>query len=127
MTNTALNFDGDETRMTIAANVAAELKRQRWTGRSAAAALGLSQPYVARRLSGDTDLSGSDLALFAAFLKVPVSVFFDANRGHSDYMGQVLPFERPARRELVDSLNSRPAIVSFFSDFAGLETSSSAS
>lgn len=72
----AYSIDTDRTRAVIASNLAAELKRQRWTGRSAASALGLSQPYVSRRLTGDTELSGSDLALFAGFLKVPVSRFF---------------------------------------------------
>lgn len=76
MTNTALDFDIEKTRETIASNVAAELKRQRWTGRSAAVALGLSQPYVYRRIAAEVEMSGSDLAMFAAFLNVPVSRFF---------------------------------------------------
>lgn len=78
MNNNALGYDLDldATRERIASNFSAEMKRARWSGRSMAAALGLTQPYVARRAAGTVEMSGSDLALFAKFLEIPVSRFF---------------------------------------------------
>ena len=76
MNKNALAFDAEATREMIAANFSAEMKRARWSGRSMAGALGLTQPYVARRASGEVELSGSDLALFSEFLNIPVSRFF---------------------------------------------------
>lgn len=105
MTNTAPNDNRDETRLTIAFNLTKELKRQRWTGRAAATALGLTQPYVSRRMTGAVDLTGSDLTMFADFLEVPVARFFEPRPSH--YKAQILQFvprDRPATR----TDNSRP-------------------
>jgi transcriptional regulator with XRE-family HTH domain len=77
MSNTASSIGIDETRELVAANLSAELTRQRWSGRKAAAALGLTQPYVARRMSGDVELSASDIVMFASFLDIPVTKFFE--------------------------------------------------
>jgi len=68
--------NADEVRETVAANLRATLKQNRWSERKAADALGLTPAYVNRRASGDTDLSSSDLAMFARFLNVPVQHFF---------------------------------------------------
>lgn len=76
MTTSATAFDADATRQLIADNLSAEMKRARWSGRQMASALGLTQPYVARRAAGEVECSGSDLVLFANFLDVPVSAFF---------------------------------------------------
>lgn len=76
MTNALGNTAIASTRELIAANLDAELARQRWTKRKAAAALGLSHVYVSRRAAGEVELSGSDLAMFATFLNIPVSRFF---------------------------------------------------
>lgn len=62
--------------MVVADNIRAELSRQRWTGRKAAAALGLTPTYVSRRLSGNTPLDANDIFMFAEFLSVPVSQLF---------------------------------------------------
>ncbi len=76
MSNAYERDSGAEIKETIAANLAAELERQRWSHRKAAAALGLTQPYVSRRASGAVELTGSDFAMFSEFLKIPVSRFF---------------------------------------------------
>jgi hypothetical protein len=67
----------DATAHLVAANLAAELTRQRWSGRKAAAALGLTNVYVSRRASGEVECSASDLAMFAEFLSVPIAKFFE--------------------------------------------------
>jgi len=66
----------DEVRSTVAYNLDAALKGQRWSRRAAATALGLTHTYVNSRAAGDTDLSASDLVMFADFLSMPVSAFF---------------------------------------------------
>lgn len=76
MTNAMESPAVTSTRELIAANLDAELARQRWTKRKAAAALGLSHVYVSRRAAGEVELSGSDLVMFSAFLSIPVSRFF---------------------------------------------------
>ena len=58
----------------VADNLAAELARRRMSGRQASAAMGLSVAYVARRISGDTEMSVSDLFAFARLLGVSVDV-----------------------------------------------------
>ena len=63
----------DDLNHVVADNVRAELSRQRWTGRKAAEALGLTPTYVSRRLSGETHLSPADLIMFARFLRVSVA------------------------------------------------------
>lgn len=76
MSNALGNPATPNVRELIAANLDAELTRQRWTKRKAAAALGISHVYVSRRTSGEVELSGSDLAMFSEFLAIPVSRFF---------------------------------------------------
>lgn len=66
----------DEVRERVAANLRRELKDNRWSERKAAAALGLSPAYINRRASGETELSASDIAMFASFLDVPEQKFF---------------------------------------------------
>lgn len=68
----------DEVRELVARNLDQLLKEQRWSRRAASAALGLTHTYVNSRVAGDTDLSASDLDMFAAFLDVPVARFFQA-------------------------------------------------
>lgn len=74
--NTPEKHENIETAQIVAANLRRALKDNRWSERQAAAALGLTPAYVNRRASGDTELSASDLAMFSAFLKVPVQNFF---------------------------------------------------
>jgi len=66
----------DAIRDLVARNLDQLLKEQRWSRRAAAAELGLTHTYVNSRAAGDTDMSASDLAMFAEFLAVPVSRFF---------------------------------------------------
>jgi transcriptional regulator with XRE-family HTH domain len=65
-----------DVNMVVASNVRAEFSRTRWSGRKAAAALGLSPMYVNRRLAGETPLDPSDLVMFAELIGVPVAKFF---------------------------------------------------
>jgi transcriptional regulator with XRE-family HTH domain len=73
MSMNALETARDETRETVASNLDAELTRQRWSKRKAAAALGITPIYVTRRTSGEVELSASDLVMFASFLNIPVT------------------------------------------------------
>lgn len=70
-------------RATVAHNFSTELKRQRWSQRAAATALGLTPRYLNARATGDVDMSASDLALFAEFLNVSIGRFFDEVRDDS--------------------------------------------
>lgn len=72
----ALVERAEDANQTVAANVRAELSRQRWTGRKAASALGLTQAYLARRLSGETPLDPADLVSLSVLLDVPITRFF---------------------------------------------------
>lgn len=76
MESTLRTPNRDATAQTVAANLAAELTRQRWSARKAALALGLTNVYVSRRVSGDVECSASDLAMFATFLDIPITRFF---------------------------------------------------
>jgi transcriptional regulator with XRE-family HTH domain len=49
-------------------NLRALLAGERWSGRKAATALGLAPMYVTRRLNGQTEISFSDIVLFAGLL-----------------------------------------------------------
>ena len=60
----------------VAENLHVELRRQRWSDRAAATALGVTGTYVNRRTRGITPLTPADLAMFADFLNVPVGKFF---------------------------------------------------
>ncbi|MQA84085.1 MAG: helix-turn-helix domain-containing protein [Streptosporangiales bacterium] len=57
----------------VAAEIRAELARQRISHSALAEKLGVSRAYLSRRLSGDTPLSVPDLAAIAAILGVPIS------------------------------------------------------
>lgn len=73
----ALSVSTDLVADTIAANLRAELSRQRWSARKAADALGLGHLYVNRRVNGQVELSGSDLVMFSTLLNVPIARFFE--------------------------------------------------
>ena len=73
---------GDGTQQMVADNLAAELARKRISGRQAAKALGLTHVYVGRRVSGDVELSVSDLMMFAAFLDVSPGVLLGTENPH---------------------------------------------
>ena len=60
----------------VAAEVRAELARHRLSGVRAAKALGWSQNYISRRLSGTVPFDVADLAALADLLEVPVTTFF---------------------------------------------------
>jgi transcriptional regulator with XRE-family HTH domain len=77
MTNAAMTAPIDWDAV-VADNVRAELARERWTGRKAAAALGVTQTYVSRRLAGITMMSAADLQMFADLVGVPVARFFES-------------------------------------------------
>ncbi len=62
--------------ITVAQNLTYLLESNRWSGRKAAIALGLTPMYVTRRMSGAVECSASDLAIFAGLLRVPVGAFF---------------------------------------------------
>ncbi len=67
--------DRQATQDSVAAEVRAELARQRMSGRRAAAALGWTPPYLSRRLSGDVPFDIADLTALARLLDVPASNF----------------------------------------------------
>lgn len=71
------NTQRTDRNMVVADNIRAELSRQRWSGRKAATALGLTPTYVSRRLSGETPLDANDIYMFAEFLSAPVSKLFE--------------------------------------------------
>lgn len=60
----------------VVANVKAEIARCGVSQSGVAAALGLSQPQVSRRLSGRVDFSSSEIIRLSDLLGVPVGVFF---------------------------------------------------
>lgn len=60
----------DELAQRAAKNLRAILSAERWSGRKAALALGLTPMYVTRRLNGDAELSFSDIEAFAGLLKM---------------------------------------------------------
>lgn len=59
----------------VAAELRAELARQRRTQADLAGVLNLSQPALSRRLLGQVPMSLDELTLIAAFLNVPVTRF----------------------------------------------------
>lgn len=64
---------------TVAANVRAEIARQRITQRTLASALGMSPAAMSDRLSGKTPIDVNELEAIARFLKVsPESLLKDA-------------------------------------------------
>ena len=72
---------GSEPHHAVADNLAAEMARKRVSGRSAAKALGLTQAYVARRVSGDTPLDVNDLMAFARLLGIDPAVLLRVSPG----------------------------------------------
>lgn len=137
-TRIALDVNKDSLRQRIADNLSAEIKRNRWSGRKMAAALGLSQPYIARRASGETELSASDIIVFAEFLQIAPEVLlaakprnYPSERGlvniserrhkdyegdvsrNKDYEGDVLKFTKPKeqKQELAQVINIRSAKI----------------
>lgn len=68
--------DTDYNRI-VAGNIRAELARADISQVKAAAALGVTEMWISRRLKGRTPLDANDIALFARYLGVPVSTFFE--------------------------------------------------
>jgi transcriptional regulator with XRE-family HTH domain len=68
-------------RHQVAAEVRAEMARQRLSGRALAARLGWPQNRLSRRLAGDIPFTVDDLAAIAALLEVPVTRFFATPSG----------------------------------------------
>lgn len=84
-------------RATVAHNLSAELKAQRWSQRAAATALGLTPRYVNSRAIGDVDMSASDLAMFAEFLDVPIARFFDETHDRDSNVTSINAKKAPTR------------------------------
>jgi transcriptional regulator with XRE-family HTH domain len=61
----------------VAAEVRAQLARRKLSGVRAARALGWSQNYISRRLSGTVPFDVTDLAAIAELLEVPMTTFFE--------------------------------------------------
>ncbi len=60
----------------VAAEVRAQLARKRLSGVRAARALGWTQNYISRRLTGTVPFDVADLVAVADLLEVPVDSFF---------------------------------------------------
>lgn len=67
-----------EIRQHIAAEVRAELARQRRTQREVATCLGMVQPVMQLRLSGQRSFKAEELVQLAELLGVPVGQFASA-------------------------------------------------
>ena len=63
----------------VAAEVRAQLARNRLSGRRAAEMLGWKQTYMSRRLTGAVPFDVDDLAALAELLDVPIGQFFPDN------------------------------------------------
>jgi len=59
------------------------MKKQRWSARKAAVALGVQHTFISRRLSGETAMDADDMEMFARLLDVPVASFFERNPENS--------------------------------------------
>lgn len=68
------------TRHIVADNLRAEIARKRLSGRQVANSLGLGQMYIARRLSGDVELSASDIIAFSDLLGIDPGVLFEGTK-----------------------------------------------
>lgn len=68
------------TTRQVAANLRAEMARQGMTQASLAAAVGLSQQAVSRRLTGRGYLTVDDIERFAAALNVSTDLLIDTPR-----------------------------------------------
>lgn len=67
-----------------AAAVRAEFARRRITQEQAAAALGMAQPMVSRRLSGRVEFSASELRALALWLGIPAETLLGIERARAD-------------------------------------------
>ena len=65
-------------REVVAESVRVEMARRRMTQRSLAAATGMSQSYIGRRMTGEMPFTTDDLALIATALGVPVTALLVA-------------------------------------------------
>lgn len=81
----------------VVGEVRANLARRRLSARQAAARLGWSQPYMARRMTGDKAFDVADLAALSQLLEVPIEDFFRAPRSSAGdrvmnalYLGRAL-------------------------------------
>ena len=70
----------DRLNEAIAAEVRAQLARRRLSGVRAARALGWTQNYISRRISGAVPFTVADLDALADLLEVPVTTFFPQSR-----------------------------------------------
>lgn len=68
----------DSLTLRVAAEIRAEMARQRMTQVRLSEALGLSQPQVAKRLKGEIAFDTTELETVARTLGVPVTHFFPA-------------------------------------------------
>lgn len=62
----------DATALLVAANLTQYMDERRWTGRSFALAHGFTPIYVQRRMSGEVEMSATDLKVFADHLGIKV-------------------------------------------------------
>ena len=69
----------------VAREVRAELGRQRMTQGALAAALGRSEAYTTRRLSGEVAFKLDELEHVADILRVPVTGFIPLDRADARY------------------------------------------
>lgn len=74
------------SRESIAAEVRAQLARQRRSARSVALEIGWTQRYMARRVNGDVAFNVDDLAAIAEVLDVPVISFFQGPVVYGDQL-----------------------------------------
>ena len=72
----ALEPERDEISAIVAYNLREQMKGQRWSGRAFATSLGLPPAYIQRRMSGDSELSATDLKVFAEKLGVKIQDFY---------------------------------------------------
>jgi len=77
---TAEKAQTNDYNLVVADNIRAELSRERWSARKAAVALGVSNNWMHRRLTGETPLDPNDIVMFARFLGVDVSDLFSAKK-----------------------------------------------
>lgn len=76
MLKAAKPAESNEIALRAAKNLRGLLAEERWSGRKAAVALGLTPMYVNRRLSGEAELSVSDVEMFARLLKLESSALY---------------------------------------------------
>jgi transcriptional regulator with XRE-family HTH domain len=71
----------DLVQEAVAAEVRAQLARKRLSGVRAARALGWTQRYLSRRMTGEVPFTASDLVALANLLEVPITTFFATTEG----------------------------------------------